>query len=350
MSSKKDVPPSLEDSGIDVENTFKMSSLDQVAPVISVDHDESDEFVIPDIQTFAPQDTHMGTEETAEAAETTISTFSSTSCSYLSPFSTTAAFIVLGGEECDADEIFITPKNLPQPEISVQPPTPLMPRTTDPLSVEGSRSPKKKGVFSKLCEAANTITIAPMMNSPDNNNDLAPDPFTPHHFRRAMSEGHKRYMLRMSSPAPNLPAFDKIDIQGMMRQDRSCSEGQQLPSPNLVRSTGIRKTGSFDLQSRKISLDIQSGRFCRPNDQSFILKKRSYSTTEAVSEMEVKKDGGSKIWRQLKGTGILVGRVASVLSNLNTRKNKHPSETKQDFSSTCKFIRNIKQVLYFDKP
>lgn len=72
------------------------------------------------------------------------------------------------------------------------------------------------------------------------------------------------------------------------------------------------------------------------------MKTRSYSVTaESVSSdlVEAKKDGGSKIWKQLKGTGLFkVGRVASVFSSLNVKKNKNIPEEKQEFKSLCKYI------------
>ena len=297
---------------------------------------EDDEvFVVPDIQTFEPSETQPG------SAETTVATFSSSSCSYLSPFSTNATFIVLGGDECDEDEIFITPKNLVQPEITVQSPTSLMPRIVESDSIPekdlSSSKNKVGGVFSKLFKAANTITLAPVVSptssaqstGPNPSQKLKPDPLvTPHEFRRFVNDSGKRYP---SSPAPNIPPFDKIDIRNMARRDRSCSESDQM----VVHQTGIIKS-----DSRKISLDLHSGRFCKQSDQGLMLKKRSYSVTESVAELEAKKDSGSKIWKQLKGTGFFnVGRVASVFSSLHARKNKTILESKQDCKSLCEYYR-----------
>ena len=310
---------------------------------------------MPDIQTFAPLDSQT---DTAETAETTIASFSSSSCSYLSPFSTNATFIVLGGEECDDDEIFIKPKNLVQPEISVQPPSPLMPRIDEtnigsPSEHEPSSSRQGKGVgiFSKLFKATNTVTMAPVVgpnesssagDSDKQSQKLGADPLSvSHEFRRAISDQGTDRRFN-SSPAPNIPAFDKFDIQNIVRQNRSCSESEcrdSFSGPISFHQAGVRK--SLDLQSRKISLDFHSGRVCKPSDQG-LMKTRSYSVTaESVSSelVEVKKDGGSKIWRQLKGTGIFkVGRVASVFSSLNAKKNKNLPEAKQDFKSLCKYI------------
>lgn len=310
-------------------------------------------------------------EDIPDDSELTVSAFSSGSCSYLSPFSANATFIVLGEEECQED-IFIKPKNLAveKPEICIHPPTPVMPRTLDdhgacflpiqviPPSPTKQDYPKKEGieegVFSKLFRATNTVTMAPVMTTGYNvKKRSSKDPLRT--MRRAFRNQKKRY----SSPALNLPSFDKTDIREMMNQrtltrKRSGSDAEDLdhlssldlfPGPKRP-PPDFSKKGSFGIDdqcrgpgvvstSRKISLDSGGG-VCRPTDQKFMMKKRSYSVTESVSDqLDVKKESGSKIWKQIKGTGLFkVGKVASVFSKLSQAKNNDP---KHDAISLSKF-------------
>lgn len=266
-------------------------------------------------------------------SETTVTTFSSGSCSYLSPFSTNASFVMLGGGECEED-IFIKPKNL-QPIISVQPPSPAPRHRSGPQS--------QPTIFSSLLTETSKLTMSPVMGSRQNNLLLSPgDGVTVPRLTvpgvtvpsltvpgvtvpEVTVPGFNKFTHGRSLSADagesrrsgDLPNFDQFDIRSINETDDDvCPE---------IRITGLKKSAS-STGPRKISLDS----VCISSDKSFVARtKRSFSVSEKPDRRSVhsledgSKKGTPSIWRQLKNSKVFgVGKVASVISSLQSKKSK----------------------------